>query len=135
LSYQALPFAIKRRLVRGKSPKTPVRKDEFMYRNKSFIVRMTSDELANLDNKIKRTGMSREQYIRTLCKNKIPVEIPPADYHALIREVRAVGNNMHQIAYKAQSMGLLDVPMYKRNAELVTALADKLTAVCLPRGS
>jgi len=104
-----------------------------MHRTQSFIVRMTPDELKALDKKVKRTKMSREAYVRTLCNNKTPVEIPPADYHALIREVRALGNNLHQIAYKANSMGLLDAPEYRRNADMITAVADKLTLVCLPR--
>ena len=53
---------------------------------------MTKDELQALDKKVKRTGMSREGYVRTLCNNKTPVELPPADYHALVREVRMLGN-------------------------------------------
>ncbi|MGL4668668.1 MAG: plasmid mobilization protein [Saezia sp.] len=48
-----------------------------MHRKQSFIVRMTKEELASLDKKVKKTGMSREGYIRTLCNNKTPVEIPP----------------------------------------------------------
>ncbi len=104
-----------------------------MHRNQAFIIRMTKDELQTLDKKVKKTGLSREGYVRTLCNNKTPVELPPADYHALIREVRVLGNNLHQIAYKANSMGLLDAPEYKRHADHITAVADKLTTVCLPR--
>ena len=88
-----------------------------MERNKSFVVRMTTYELLLLDSKVRRTGMSRECYVRNLCNGKTPVEIPPADYHALIREVRE----------------LIDAPMESRAAERVIALADKLAAVCLPR--
>jgi hypothetical protein len=95
-------------------------------------VRFIRDELQSLDKKVKKTGLSREGYVRTLCNNKTPVELPPADYFALIREVRALGNNLHQIAYKANSQGLLDTPMFKRHADNITAVADKLTAVCLP---
>ena len=104
-----------------------------MNRKQAFIVRMTKEELASLDKKVKKTGMSREGYVRTLCNNKSPVEIPPADYYALVREVRALGNNLHQIAHKANALGLLDVLEFRRHAEHITAVADKLTAVCLPR--
>ncbi len=104
-----------------------------MHRKQSFIVRMTKDELAALDKKVKKTGMSREGYVRTLCTGKTLVEIPPADYYALVREVRALGNNLHQIAYKANALGLLDAPAYRHHAQHITAVADKLTAVCLPR--
>lgn len=98
-------------------------------------VRFTRNELSSLNKKVKRTGMSREGYVRTLCNNKTPVELPPANYYALIREVRALGNNLHQIAYKANAQGLLDTPLFKRHADSITAVADKLTAVCLPRDS
>jgi hypothetical protein len=104
-----------------------------MRRNCEIKVRFSEEELRNLDKKVKRTTMSREGYVRTILNSKTPVEIPPADYFALIREVRALGNNLHQIAYKANSQGLLDTPMFKRHADNITAVADKLTAVCLPR--
>jgi hypothetical protein len=103
------------------------------HRNFEIKVRFTPDELQTLDKKVKRTGMSREGYVRTLCNNKLPVELPPADYHTLVREVRALGNNLHQIAAKANALNLLDTPMFKRYADDITALADKLTLVCLPR--
>ena len=51
-----------------------------MYRNQSFIVRMTKEELQALDKKVKKTGMSREGYVRTLCTGKTPVELPPAGH-------------------------------------------------------
>jgi hypothetical protein len=96
-------------------------------------VRFTRNELQALNKKVKRTGLSREGYVRNLCNNKTPVELPPADYHALVREVRMLGSNLHQIAAKANALGLLDVPMFKRHADSITNLADKLTTVCLPR--
>ena len=126
-------FLLSKSDLLGEIPKTLIRKDVYMNRNKSFIVRMTNKEITSLDKKVKRTKMSREQYVRTLCNNKIPVEIPPADYYSLIREVRALGNSMNQIAYKANSMGLLDAPLYRHNADLIIETADKLATVCLPK--
>jgi len=104
-----------------------------MIRNCEFKIRMTRDELATLDKKVRKTSMSREGYARTVLNGKTPVQLPTADYYALIREVRALGNIMYQIAYKVNTTGLCDALMYKQNAALVTALADKLTTVCLPR--
>ncbi len=102
-------------------------------RNLEIKVRFTRDELQTLDKKVKRTGMSREGYVRTICRDKTPVELPPTDYYALVREVRMLGNNLHQIAAKANALNLLDAPMYRAYANDITALADKLTIVCLPR--
>ena len=91
------------------------------------------EELKRLDKKVKNTGMSREAYARSVLKGFAPVQLPPTDYYELIREVRAVGNNMHQIAYKANSLNLLDAPMYKQKADILTKICDDLMAVCIPR--
>ena len=104
-----------------------------MNRNLEIKVRFTRDELQTLDKKVKKTGMSREGYVRTLCKGKTPVELPTADYHALIREVRALGETMNQIAYKAHAIESPEAESYRQNADHVIAVADKLTAVCLPK--
>ena len=104
-----------------------------MNRNQSFIVRMTKDELQTLDKKVKKTGLSRESYVRTLCKEKTPVEIPSADYYALIREVRALGEIMNQIAYKALTADSPEAEMCRKNADHVITVADNLMAVCLPK--
>lgn len=45
-----------------------------------------------------KTGLSREAYIRTVLAGKVPVEIPPAPYYELMREVHALGNSMNQLA-------------------------------------
>jgi len=45
-------------------------------RNLEIKVRFNRDELQALDKKVKRTGMSREGYIRTLVSGKTPAELP-----------------------------------------------------------
>jgi len=102
-------------------------------RNCEIKVRFAKHELSALDKKVKKTGMSREGYVRTILNDKLPVELPPAPYYDLMREVHALGNNMHQLAYRANAIGLLDAPEYRRNADKVSQLADKLALVCLPR--
>ena len=122
-------------MLAGVAPLAPLKeRTEFMsHRNIEIKVRFTRNELSALDKKVKKTGMSREGYVRTLCTGKTPVEIPPADYYTLLREVRALGNNLHQLAYKANSLGILDAPEFRRHAQRITAVADTMTAVCLPR--
>lgn len=51
---------------------------------KIAYVRFTEDDLADLDNQVRRVGASsRGAYIRSLIKGVRPVELPPADYVAL----------------------------------------------------
>jgi hypothetical protein len=104
-----------------------------IHRTCEIKVRLSKDELQALDKKVRKTGMSREGYVRTLISGKIPVEIPPAPYYDLLREVRALGNTMNQIAYRANSQNLINATYYRKNADTVISLCDRLTAVCLPR--
>ncbi|MCC8123224.1 MAG: plasmid mobilization relaxosome protein MobC [Oscillospiraceae bacterium] len=104
-----------------------------MERNRKFLVRLSDKEMEDLDRCVKKTGMSREGYIRCLLKDKRPVEIPPAPYYDLMREVHALGNNMNQIAHRAHALGMIDAPVYQRNAKKVGELGDRLALVTLPK--
>lgn len=101
-------------------------------RNSEIKVRLTKQELQALEKRVKKTGMSREGYVRLLLRDKVPVEIPPLEYFDLIREIRRVGNNLNQIAYKANALGYMD-SAYRGNADAVLAAVEKLTMICLPR--
>lgn len=104
-----------------------------MKRNQEIKVRFNKRELQDLDKKVKKTGLSREGYIRTVLAGKTPVEIPPAPYYELAREVHALGNAMNQLAYRANVFGMIDVQTYQRNASRVIELGDRLALICLPR--
>lgn len=56
-------------------------------RYKDIKVRIPEEDLAVLNCRVARTGMSREQYIRCLLADKIPAEYPPADYRLIIRKL------------------------------------------------
>jgi len=104
-----------------------------MERNREIKIRLSEKELRELNKKVSKTSMSREGYCRLVINGKTPVEIPPAPYFDLIREVRMLGNSMNQIAYKANALGFIDAPYYRKSADAVITLADKLMTVCLPR--
>lgn len=103
------------------------------YRNHEIRFRLTREEMVILDKNVKSTGMTREAYLRALITGKTPVQIPPLEYHTVIRELRAIGNNLHQIAHKANAAGLIDAPAYRRNAQYIVAAADRLMAATAPR--
>ena len=56
-------------------------------RYKDVKVRISEEELAVLNCRVAKTGMSREQYIRCLIADTIPAEYPPADYRLIIRKL------------------------------------------------
>lgn len=67
-------------------------------------VRFTEDDLADLDNQVRRVGASsRGAYIRSLIKGVRPVELPPADYVALIDELAKLRRSIDTMAARAQT--------------------------------
>lgn len=69
-------------------------------------VRLTPKEAARLQRLVKRTGLSREAYLRHLIGGVVPQEIPPPDYYAFMERLYRVGNLLEQISRQAQAMGM-----------------------------
>lgn len=57
---------------------------------KEVKIRLTEGELARLNDNVAKTGLSRETYLRLLISHRVPVELPPADYRALMRQLRQI---------------------------------------------
>lgn len=76
-----------------------------MKRTIGKLVRLTAKEQQRLRNHAKKCGLSEEAYLRFLLNGHAPKETPPLEYHRLIRELNAVGNNLHQIAARANATG------------------------------
>ena len=77
-------------------------------------IRFSPDELAALNEQVKKAGISREQFCRNAIQGVAIRENPPADLHKLIWEIRRVGNNIDQILMIANARGLLDVPQLRK---------------------
>lgn len=104
------------------------------YRKNEIKLRLSDEELAELNRYVRMTGMSREQYIRTVLKGMRPVQTPPLDYYNMVREIRRVGYNMRQVAQRAYTQNFVDAPLYNENAQRVLNACDDLMMICLPRG-
>lgn len=98
-----------------------------------ILIRLTEEELNVLNEKVSRTNMSREGYIRTLINNSVPVEMPPLGYADLARELNRVGSNLNQIAAVANSQGFIDKKMYEDNYSFVKQICMFLVRALLPR--
>ena len=70
-------------------------------RNIKITFRLNAKEQQQLKKNVKRTGLSQETYIRRLIEGYVPKELPPIDYHAMMREL----NSMNQIAARANATG------------------------------
>ena len=97
-------------------------------RNNPVQIYLDDAELKRLDEWSAAAKMSRSNYIRQLIAGFQPVEFPPAEYKQVIDELQHIGINMNQLATKAHSLGFIDEPEYRRNANRVWRIVAELAA-------
>lgn len=96
--------------------------------------RLTQKEADFLNKRVKKSGLSRESYLRHLINGLIPTDAPPPDYFSMMKELRYIGTNLNQISQKAHILNALDIKRYDENAALLKkAVVDITNAVMLPR--
>ena len=97
-------------------------------------LRLDEAEFESLDRRVKKSGLSRESYLRHLIRNLVPTDQPPPDYFSMARALNAIGNNLNQVAQKAHALNVIDVQWYEENvAALDGAIIEITNAVMLPR--
>ena len=102
-------------------------------RNVAILFRLNRKEAEALDKKVKKSGLSREAYLRHLISGVVRRDAPPPDYYSMMRELHRIGNNLNQIAQKAHILNVLDVQRYDRDMRMFEDTVKKITeAVVLP---
>ena len=69
-------------------------------------------EAEAFNKKVKRSGLSREAYLRHLVNGLVPQDAPPPAYYDFMRELHRIGGNLNQIAQKAHVLGVIDERRY-----------------------
>ena len=103
---------------------------------KIAYVRFTEDDLADLDNQVRRVGASsRDAYIRSLIKGVRPVELPPADYVALIDELAKLRRSIDTMAARAadNKASALSPVEYYTLSSLTALTLQKIRLAALPQ--
>ena len=67
-------------------------------------------EAEAFNKKVKRSGLSREAYLRHLVNGLVPQDAPPPAYYDFMRELHRIGGNLNQIAQKAHVLGVIRSP-------------------------
>ena len=102
-------------------------------RNVAILFRLNRKEAEALDKKVKKSGLSREAYLRHLINSVVPRDAPPPDYYSMMRELHRIGNNLNQITQKAHTLNVMDVQRYDRDMRMFEDTVKKITeAVILP---
>lgn len=80
-----------------------------MYRNKSFVIRLTQKEMDKLNKNVELTGKTREGFVRTLLMGFEPQLMPSQEYFDYIRALWLVVNNLDDlfriVARKDEELG------------------------------
>ena len=73
-------------------------------------------EAQDLQKKAKRTCLSEAALVRLLVLGFEPKEKPDERFYDAMRELSAIGNNINQLAIKANTLGFIDSLMLKNEA-------------------
>lgn len=102
-------------------------------RNIAILFRLNRKEAEALDKRVKKSGLSREAYLRQLINGLVPRNAPPPDYYSMMRELHQIGNNLNQIAQKAHMLDVIDVQRYDQEVRKFRQTVEQITeAVVLP---
>lgn len=78
---------------------------------------MNRAEAQDLQRKAKKSCLSEAGLIRLLIKGYEPREKPDDRFYDVMRELSSIGNNINQLAAKANALGFIDAPMLKIEAD------------------
>ena len=95
-------------------------------------LRLTESEAATLNRDVKKAGVSREAYLRSLIRKMPLKEKPPVDVIDILKNLQQINNNMNQIAVKANAKGFVDTASYWENVRWLKDTVRKLMEVMYP---
>ena len=85
-------------------------------RKVQILFRLTDDEAEQLNELVRRSGRSREAFLREMVKGYQLCEKPDPEFYKIMRELSAIGNRINQLAAKANALGFVDTPMLNEEA-------------------
>lgn len=70
-------------------------------RNKQLLLRLSENEYTLFKKEVEKSGLKMNAYFVALINKKTIKERPPQDYAQIVYELSKIGNNINQLAYKA----------------------------------
>lgn len=80
---------------------------------------LNEDENKILRAKCQRANITEADFFRALIMDCQIKEKPDKDFYDAIKTIRGIAINLNQIARKANSLNLIDAPLYKKMADKV----------------
>lgn len=102
-------------------------------RNIPFLFRLNREEADAFRERVKRSGLSQEAFVRQVISGKRPRDAPPVDYYSMMRELHKIGNNLNQVVQKAHTLNVIDAQRYDQDMRKFEETVRLITeAVILP---
>lgn len=98
-----------------------------------FHFLLSKDDFKRLSEIAVETNISKSKVLRDLISGCKLVEAPPADYPLLIRELRAVGNNLNQTLVIAKANGILNIPDLRKEILELREIEKKISSQFEPK--
>lgn len=95
-------------------------------RNHCIILRLSEKELNELNDKVNKSGYSREEFIRQTLAGATLSERPPKDLLQVIKQLQYISNNMNQIAMRANATNMVDALSYRNETTKLQLLISDL---------
>ena len=97
-------------------PKTSLERNRTMRTRIKKQFWFTEEENRELKRKAKLCGITETAVIRILVKGFEPKEKPDSRFYNTMRELSAIGNNINQLAAKANTLGFIDTQKLQEEA-------------------
>ena len=81
------------------------------------------------------TNSTNSDLVRRLLQTSVFVEFPPVEYREIIDQLEHIGINLNQLARVAHSLGFIDEPEYRKNANEVWRMVAQLCRMYLQVGA
>ena len=98
-------------------------------RNKEIILWLTEEEYAQLKERVAKTPLTMQAYLRNVIRNIQPRERVQLDLVEVLKILQRIGTNMNQIAFTANSLNFVDTAAYWENVESLKSAMRELREV------
>ena len=85
-------------------------------RNVQILFRLTEEEAEQLNELVRKSGRSKEAFLRETVKGYRLCEKPDPEFYKMIRELSSIGNRINQLAVTANALGFIATPMLREEA-------------------
>ena len=91
-----------------------------------FEMKLSYDEDDKLKRDSQKANLTKSEYVRRLIMNCRLKEKPDDRFYDILRNLTKIGNNLNQIAYKANYNNLIDKNYYDENAKEVRKFVSQI---------